>query len=232
MDTNLIYKFLRGIAANNSREWFHEHRAEYDAARASFEAGVEKAMARIAEFDASVSHLRLKDVTYRFYRDTRFSPDKSPYKRHLGAYIAAHGKKAMHGGYYIHLEPGNSLLACGNYELPTNVLTSCRNEIMGNIDEWRRIVEDGKFVSCFGYPGEGEWGGKRGFGLTMLKKCPVGFPKDYEYIDYLRMKDYCCWRQVPDTFFSSDSWIDEMAEVFQVAKPMMDFVNNVIDDYE
>ena len=46
------------------------------------------------------------------------------------------------------------------------------------------------------------------------------------------MKDYCCWRQVPDTFFSSDSWIDEMAEVFQVAKPMMDFVNNVIDDYE
>ena len=182
MDTNLIYKFLRDIAANNSREWFHEHRAEYDAARASFEAGVEKAMARIAEFDASVGHLGLKDVTYRFYRDTRFSPDKSPYKRHFGAYIAAHGKKAMHGGYYIHLEPGNSLLACGNYELPTNVLTSCRNEIMGNIDEWRHIVEDGKFVSCFGYPGEGEWGGKRGFGLAMLKKCPVGFPKDYEFI--------------------------------------------------
>lgn len=232
MDTELIYKFLRDIAANNSREWFHEHRAEYDAARESFEAGITKAMARIAEFDSSVGYLRLKDVTYRFYRDTRFSPDKAPYKRHLGAYIAAHGKKAMHGGYYIHLEPGNSLLACGNYELPTNVLTSCRNEIMGNIDEWRSIVEDGKFVNTFGYPGGGEWGSSRGFGITMLKKCPVGFPKDYEFIDYLRMKDYCCWRQVPDTFFEGDKWLDPMVEIFKVAKPMMDFVNNVIDDYE
>ena len=232
MNTDVIFSFLRNIAANNSREWFHVHRDEYDAARSTFEAGIEKAMARIAEFDSSTSHLTLKDVTYRFYRDTRFSPDKSPYKRHLGAYIAAHGKKAMHGGYYIHLEPGNSLLACGNYELPTNVLTSCRNEIMGNIDEWCGIVESGKFVSTFGYPGGGEWGAAKGFGISMLKKCPVGFPRDYEFIDYLRMKDYCCWKQVPDNFFDGDSWIDEMAGIFLVAKPMMDFVNNVIDDYE
>lgn len=232
MDTNIIFAFLRDIAANNSREWFQEHRAEYDAARASFESDIEKAMAHIAALDPSVAHLTLKDVTYRFYRDTRFSPDKSPYKRHLGAYIAAHGKKAMHGGYYIHLEPGNSLLACGNYELPTSVLTSCRNEIMGNIDEWRSIVEDGKFVSCFGYPGGGQWGDAKGFGITMLKKCPVGFPKDYEFIDYLRMKDYCCWRQVPDSFFEGDGWIGKAAETFMTAKPMMDFVNNVIDDYE
>ena len=232
MDTELIFTFLRNIAANNSREWFHAHRAEYDAARASFEAGIEKAMTSVAGFDASVAHLTLKDVTYRFYRDTRFSPDKSPYKRHLGAYIAAHGKKAMHGGYYIHLEPGNSLLACGNYELPTNVLTSCRNEIMGNIGEWRSIVEDERFVSRFGRPGGGAWGDSRGFGITMLKKCPAGFPKDYEFIDYLRMKDYCCWHQVPDNFFEGDGWIDSAVDTFMAAKPMMDFVNSVIDDYE
>ena len=232
MDTNIIYTFLRNIAANNNREWFAAHRAEYDAARASFETGIAKAMPRIATFDASVSHLTLKDVTYRFYRDTRFSPDKSPYKRHLGAYIAAHGKKAMHGGYYIHLEPGNSLLACGNYELPTSVLTSCRNEIMGNIDQWRGIVESGRFVSEFGYPGYGEWGDSKGFGISMLKKCPAGFPKDYEFIDYLRMKDYCCWHRVPDNFFNGDGWIDRAMDIFKVAKPMMDFVNNVIDDYE
>lgn len=232
MDTKIIYKFLRDIAANNNREWFNAHRDEYDAARASFEDGIQRAMERIAMTDASVSHLKLKDVTYRFYRDTRFSPDKSPYKRHFGAYIAAHGKKAMHGGYYIHLEPGNSLLACGNYCLPTNVLTACRNEIMGNIDEWRGIVESEKFVRFFGKPGEGQWGSKRGFGIEMLKKCPVGFPRDYEFADYLRMKDYCCWKQVPDTFYDGERWIDEMCKIFSVGRPMMDFVNNVIDDYE
>lgn len=232
MDTKLILNFLRDITANNNREWFHEHRAEYDAARVSFEDGIKKAIAKIAEFDATIGHLTIKDVTYRFYRDTRFSPDKAPYKHHFGAYIAAHGKKANHGGYYIHLEPNSCLLSCGNYWLPTNILTSCRNEIMGNIDEWRTIVENKEFVNLFGRPGEGKWGDKKGFGLEHLKTCPSGFPRDYEYISYLRMKDYCCWTQVADTFFEGDTWLDEMANIMKTGKPMMDFINNVIDDYE
>lgn len=232
MDTNKILIFLQDIAANNTREWFNANRGRYDQARASFEDGIAKAMSKIAEFDSSISHLTVKDVTYRFNRDTRFSPDKSPYKRHLGAYIAAHGKKKLHGGYYLHVEPGNCLLSCGNYYLPTNILTACRNEIMGNIDEWRGIVEKGEFVCNFGYPGVGRWGDSKGFGLEMLKRCPVGFPRDFEFADYLRMKDYCCWKRVPDNFFEGDGWYDEMARILKIGKPMMDFINNVIDDYE
>lgn len=232
MDTNIIYTFLRNIAANNNRDWFHAHRDEYDAARASFGADIECAIAKIAEFDASIAHLTLKDVTYRFNRDTRFSPDKAPYKRHFCAYISAHGRKALHGGYYIHMEPNNCLLACGTYWLPTNILTSCRNEIMGNINEWRTIVESNQFVRFFGKPAEGEWGADKGFGIEHLKTCPSGFPRDYEFIDYLRMKDYCCWKKVPDTFFDNPHWIDEAIKVLKVGKPMMDFINNVVDDYE
>ena len=46
------------------------------------------------------------------------------------------------------------------------------------------------------------------------------------------MKDYCCWTAVPDTFFSKSTWLDEMSDILAVGKPMMDFVNSVIDDYE
>ena len=74
--------------------------------------------------------------------------------------------------------------------------------------------------------------GRRGFGLEALKSAPSGFPRDYEFIQYLRMKDYCAWVKVPDNFFEGDGWIDEMARIFKVGKPMMDFMNNVIDDYE
>ncbi len=235
MDAKRILQFLKDVTANNNREWFAAHRDEYLAVKADFEEGVAKAIVRLAALDPSVAHVTVKDATYRFYRDTRFSPDKSPYKNHLGAYIAAHGKKALHGGYYIHLEPGHCLLSCGNYWLPTKVLTACRNEIMGNIDEWRKCVENERFVNFFGRPGEGTWdsSSKKGFGLEMLKTCPAGdFPRDYEFIEYLRMKDYCCWKVVPDTFYEGDRWLDEMIKVFEVGKPMMDFVNNVIDDYE
>ena len=104
---------------------------------------------------------------------------------------------------------------------------------MGNIDEWRRSVETGLFVKMFGYPNEGDWEtSDKGFGLAALKTCPTGFPKDYKYIEYLRMKDYCCWHRVADNFFEGDGWLAEAAKIFQVAKPMMDFMNSVIDDYE
>ena len=113
MDTKIIHHFLRQIAANNNREWFLAHKQQYLESKTEFEAGIAEAIARIATFDEEISHLQVKDCTYRFYRDIRFSPDKSPYKRHFGAYICAKGKKALRGGYYIHVEPGNSLLAYG-----------------------------------------------------------------------------------------------------------------------
>ncbi|MCI6618900.1 MAG: DUF2461 domain-containing protein [Prevotella sp.] len=237
MDTKRINQFLRDIAANNNRPWFYEHRKEYEACKADFEDGVAKAIARIAEFDPEIAHLTPRDCVYRFYRDTRFSEDKSPYKNHFGAYICAHGKKALRGGYYLHVQPGNAMVSIGSYWLPTNILTACRNEIMGNIDAWRKAVESGQFIRYFGYPNasgrrEGEEWPAKGFGLEHLKTCPKGFPRDYEFVDYLRMKDYACWHVVPDAFFEGDGWLDEAVRILKVGKPMMDIINSVVDDYE
>ena len=241
MDAKRILKYLKQLMANNNREWYQAHKAEYDAVRADFEAGIAKAIGRIAEFDPSIAHLSVKDCTYRFYRDTRFSNDKSPYKNHFGGYIAAHGKKALHGGYYLHLEPGHCMVACGNYWLPTNILTSCRNEIMGNTEEWLKCVENKEFQHYFGSQTASSfkaptdvssWDQPQGFGLEKLKTCPSGFPRYWEHIEYLRMKDYCCWHQVPDDFYQGDKWLDEIERMFKSAKPMMDFINSVIDDYE
>lgn len=237
MQAKRILDFLKGVSANNNRPWFNEHKPEYLACKEDFEAGVAQAIARISEFDPEISHLTPKDCCYRFYRDTRFSEDKSPYKNHLGAYICAHGKKSLRGGYYIHLEPGRCQLSAGAYWLPTNILTSCRNEIMGNIDAWRKAVESGQFVKYFGYANEGKWSpdgelSPKGFGLAHLKTAPKDFPRDYEFIHYLRMKDYATWHRVPDDFFEGDKWLDEIVKVFKVAKPMLDIINAVIDDYE
>ena len=244
MDTKRILGFLQEVMQNNNREWFHAHRPEYDAARSDFEHGTALAIGRIAEFDESVAHVTVKDATYRFYRDTRFSADKSPYKNHFGAYINAKGKKALRGGYYIHLQPGHCLVAVGNYWLPTNILTACRNEIMGNIDEWLKCVENKAFLKFYAdvkrEPSAGEarseweesWDSSQGFGLMKLKTCPSGFPRDWQYVKYLRLKDYCAWHHVADDFFEGDGWLGEMERMLRAAKPMMDFVNNVIDDYE
>lgn len=237
MDAKLICNFLSEVAENNNREWFAAHKATYLKAKESFEQGVAEALARLSEFDSEIAHLEAKDCCYRFYRDIRFSTDKSPYKRHFGAYISAHGRKALRGGYYIHVQPGHCLLAFGCWWLPTNILTSCRNEIMANIDQWREAVENGQFVKAFGYPNAGEWTDEslsnKGFGGQQpLKTAPKGFPRDYEYLQYLKMKDYCCWRRLPDSDFEGDKWIGELIKYAKIAKPQMDFINSVVDDYE
>jgi uncharacterized protein (TIGR02453 family) len=237
MNTQRIIAFLRAVMANNDRAWFQANKTEYDAVRADFEHGIQQALERIATFDPSIVSQRVKDCTYRFYRDTRFSPDKSPYKNHFGAYINAKGKKALRGGYYIHIEPDHCLLAVGNYWLPTNILTSCRNEIMTNEQQWLSCVESSAFKKYFSTKKltstwEESWDAPQGFGLTKLKTCPSGFPRDYEHVEYLRLKDYCAWHHVNDSFFDGDGWLDEMESVFRAAKPMMDMMNAVIDDYE
>ena len=101
-----ILDFLKDVAAHNDRGWFAGHKGQYEEACGFFEEMVQALIHRIAAFDGSVAHLTVKDCTYRFYRDTRFSEDKSPYKRHFGAYINACGKKSWHSGYYFHLQPG------------------------------------------------------------------------------------------------------------------------------
>jgi uncharacterized protein (TIGR02453 family) len=241
MDQKRILKFLRQVMANNNREWFQEHKKEYEAVRAEYERGVQQALERIVTFDPEIAYVQVKDCTYRFYRDTRFSADKSPYKNHFGAYINAKSKKALRGGYYIHLEPDHCLLAVGNYWLPTNILTSCRNEIMANTAEWLKCVESKAFLKYFGSDEASStkdptnidsWDQPQGFGLAKLKTCPSGFPKDWPHVNYLRLKDYCCWHAVPESFFEGDGWLDEMEQIFRAAKPMMDFMNAVIDDYE
>ena len=37
MNIPVIFQFLKDLSANNNREWFNEHKAEYEMARAEFD---------------------------------------------------------------------------------------------------------------------------------------------------------------------------------------------------
>ena len=132
MNIPVIFQFLKDLSANNNREWFNEHKAEYETARAEFDNFLATVIARISLFDETIRGIQPKDCTYRIYRDTRFSADKTPYKIHFGGYINAKGKKSDHCGYYVHLQPDGSMLAGGSLCLPTNILKAVRQSIYDN----------------------------------------------------------------------------------------------------
>lgn len=51
MNTTLIYDFLKAIAVNNNRQWFQEHKNEYQTARQKFETEATQLIRQIASFD-------------------------------------------------------------------------------------------------------------------------------------------------------------------------------------
>lgn len=81
MQAGRILDFLESIRANNNKEWFNAHRAEYDAVRRDFEDGVNMAILRISEFDPTIRHLRRK-TRHTGFTVTRVSLRTSRLTRH------------------------------------------------------------------------------------------------------------------------------------------------------
>lgn len=219
-DEARILQYLADIKVNNNRQWFQDNRDRFDDVHTAFEHIVARLIDALSTFDPEISLVTVKSTLYRYYRDTRFSSDKSPYKRHFGSYINPKGKKSPHGGYYLHLEPGNCLIGGGAYCLESPILKAVRNSIVDEIDDFRAIVEAPKFKSLFPIIGD-----------EHLKTLPVGFARDFPYPQYLRPKNFAVMHSLPDEFFFKEDWITEVTEYFKVMKPFLDFVNHTIDDY-
>ena len=82
-----LLEFLRLLAENNNREWFHEHKPQFDELRALWIADIGRLIGLMSEYDESLRGVDVKDCVYRIYRDIRFSPNKLPYKNHFGAVL-------------------------------------------------------------------------------------------------------------------------------------------------
>lgn len=215
-----VYKFLKDLRQNNNREWFNANKERYLEVKAKVDDFTQSLINRLSEIEPDAARLTPADCTYRIYRDTRFSLDKTPYKTHIGIYICPKGnKKSYRAGYYIHLEPGNSLMAGGCWCPPAPVLKEIRKSIYDNIDEYLEIIENPEFASTY-----------KQIGNDLLKTAPKGFPKDWEHIDLLKPRDYTTYAPVSDSFMTSANAVDSIFGYMRIQKPFNDFINFILDE--
>jgi len=220
MNLEKTFSFLRQLSMHNNREWFNNHKSDYETAKTDFEALLTMIIARISFFEPEVMHLEAKDCTYRIYRDLRFTQDKTPYKTYFGGYVCARGKKSLHCGYYVHIEPGSCMLAGGGWCPSSAMLKAIRQSVIDNIDEFRSIVEAPKFKRYYPI-----------IGMDHLKMAPKDFPKDFPYMQYIKPKDYIVCYQITDNFYKEPDFIDNIIDAFKQLKPYNDFLNYTIDDF-
>src|SRR5579863_8851398 len=95
-------KFFASLARNNDREWFQPRKEIFDtkikAPMCELVLAVNEDLAKFAPAYTADP----KKAIYRIYRDTRFSPDKTPYKTHIAASFSRRGmEKHGAGGFYF-----------------------------------------------------------------------------------------------------------------------------------
>jgi len=195
MNAKNIFSFLTQLKDNNNRDWFNEHRGQYDQALQDMLQLVAELIAGVRQFDAEIGNLEAKDALFRIYRDTRFSHDKTPYKTHMGAFIAKGGRKSHGPGYYFHLDPGESFFGGGVWMPDSAFLKSIRHEIYDDYEGLQKILTSKKFKSY--YSGLEDFDDK-------LKKAPKDFPADFEGIEVLKNKSYFCSHVIPESQLLSD----------------------------
>ena len=86
-----LFLFLRELKRHNTRDWFAKNKARYE------KVVLDPALMFISSFGPHLRKLSPNFVAdprptrgslFRIYRDTRFSPDKRPFKTHVGIHFS------------------------------------------------------------------------------------------------------------------------------------------------
>ncbi len=194
--------FLEGLGQHNTREWFHEHRPEYEKYFLQSAFSLTSTLGR--ELGKLVPGLqydpRIDRSVFRLNRDVRFSKSKAPYKTNMGIVFwkGPYDVRHMNPGFYFHLEPYQLYLAAGAWMFSPEVL-----------EEYRRSLSDSKYskellkitaaLKKERIPAASEF---------MLKKYPKGFTAEHPLAEWSKYKSLYVHQEdaggLPDIVFTPD----------------------------
>jgi uncharacterized protein (TIGR02453 family) len=208
-------RFLRALKRNNDREWFRARKAQYetDVRRPMIEL-LERLAVDFRSF-APEFIAEPKVSLYRIYRDTRFSPDKTPLKTHVAAHFPVRGlPKGEGGGLYLEVTPGWVWIGGGLYMPSTPQLHAIRSEIAATHPRLHRLVTSAAFRKTVGTL-EGQ----------RLTRVPRGYASDHPAAHYLQFKQFLAGREFEASFATSTAFYRELLATFRAVVPLVRFLN-------
>ena len=164
--------FLRSLALNNRRDWFHAHKTDYDTKlRDPAKALLEEMAPRLGALTGCPISTKL----FRAHRDVRFSKDKTPYTTHLHMMWSVQSGTRQDPVLFFGINPSEVTVGTGMMDFNKDVLT-----------DWRKMADlDGDYLA-----GQIKSVTGKGYALwdPKLKRVPPPFDKDHAHGDLLRHK--------------------------------------------
>lgn len=206
-----VFTFLKQLKKNNDREWFQENKSQFVTVQEEIKSFA-LSLSKLIEFHDSIENTKV----FRIYRDVRFSKNKTPYKTHFGIGLSR-TKPALRGGYYLHISPGDSFLACGFWDPNASDLFRIRKELEVSASSFREIISVDSFVDV--------WGKLKG---EELKTCPKGFEKTHPDIDLIRKKQWLFSISFTDKAVMDSSFEESINQAIIAVRPFVDFMSETL----
>lgn len=211
--------FLKQLKKNNNREWFQLNKSVYEKNRQAIITFSDEVLTLLNQHD-NIETISGKKSLYRIYRDIRFSKDKTPYKTHWSGYYKR-ATKLLRGGYYFHIEPGNSFVGGGFWSPNPKDLKRIRTNILEFGDELLDIINSKQFKQHFGTL-KGE----------QLKTAPKGFDKNHKYIELLRYKQFLLIKPFTDKEVLQNNFAEKVNDTYKAMRPFFDFMSEALTTNE
>jgi uncharacterized protein (TIGR02453 family) len=191
-------EFYEGLEADNTRAYWSDHKAAYEAA---VKGPMEALLAELApKFGAG--------RIFRPYRDVRFSKDKSPYKTSIAA--------TLEDGGYVQLSAEGLAAGSGMYHLMPDQLERYR-EAVDDARTGRALTRIVDRLRAAGIEVAAH---------DTLKTAPRGYPKDHPRIELLRHKGLVAWREWPvASWLGTAKAKDRVVDVLRAAGPLNRWLN-------
>ena len=206
-----IFDFLEQLKRNNNRQWFSKNRERHYDIRKLIKTYGKYIEGKLQKSD-SIEKLKI----FRINNDLRFRKDKTPYKTHF-SFFYVRKKPALRGGYYVHIEPGNSFIGVGFWKPEKEDLLRIRLEFEFDADEFRDIVSDKIF--------QNHWGILQG---DELLTAPRGFSQDHPNIDLIRKKQFLFRKSFSDEEVLSEQYLDNIVKHYEIIRPFLDYMSSVL----
>jgi uncharacterized protein (TIGR02453 family) len=215
------FTFLTTLAANNTREWFEQHKQEYeDLVRSpalNFIADMADDLTAISKHFRAIPK-KVGGSLMRVQRDTRFSRDKTPYKTNIGIQFRhAVGKDIHAPGFYVHIAPEECFIAVGLWHPEADPLFKIREAITKNGQAWLKARDDKNFRLHFTLDGDS------------LAHAPRGYAKDHPMLEDLKRKDHIALAPLKRSEVTSKEFRGLVVERCRQAAPYMRFLCNALE---
>lgn len=210
------FRFLKALDRNNSRDWFLDHKKDYEQhVREPFLALIADMQAPLAKISPHYRADARKNggSLFRIHRDTRFSNNKLPYKPWQGArFFHERRHEIAAPSFYVHIQPGDCFAGGGMWHPEPDDLKRIRAFIADNPAAWKKATQGKAFRERFEFWGES------------LTRPPRGFDPGHELIEDLKRKDFAAGQGFDEAVACSPQLLPTLVDIYRHLAPLNDYL--------